>query len=99
MVKPPTQKAKLIISLMLFVLAFTTPFLCLLLLYLNYKDSPYVYNLEVGVRQYSIIWLPISMLIWFVVIIISPNIWLRLLSVICIIFSVRFIMIILASLT
>ena len=80
MVKPPAQKAKLIISLILFVLAFTTPILCLLYLYLKYKDL-LGYNFEVGVKEYSLIWMPISTLTWLIAAAVSPNIWLRVLNI------------------
>ncbi len=96
MVKLLAQNAKLMPSLVLFVLAFTTPLVCLLVLYLNYGGSS-SYDFRYGVIFYILIWLSISILIWLVVAIISPSIWLRILSIISIVFAIRHLLFVLGT--
>jgi hypothetical protein len=88
MVTLSAQKTKPVLSIVLFVLAFTTPIWCLLVLYLKYGSSP-TYDFRYGVIFYALIWLSIITLFWLIVTIISPSIWLRILSIICVVFAVR----------
>jgi hypothetical protein len=81
MMEQPAQKVKLMISIVLFVLAFTTPALSLLFLWLKYKNSDGI-NFVLGVGEYSLFWLPVSTLLWLIAAIISPSIWLRVLSIV-----------------